>query len=40
MLNVRQDNRAAIRVYGKLGFVVHGEFVEGFAQPMAPGPGA
>ena len=33
VLNVRQDNRAAIRTYEKLGFVVHGEFIEGFAEP-------
>jgi GNAT superfamily N-acetyltransferase len=36
VLNVRQDNRAAIRVYERLGFVVHGAFDEGFARP-APG---
>lgn len=35
VLNVRQDNAAAIRVYERLGFVVHGEFVEGFAEPRA-----
>ena len=33
VLNVRQDNATAIRVYEKLGFVVHGEFLEGFARP-------
>jgi len=33
VLNVRQDNTTAIRVYEKLGFVVHGEFLEGFARP-------
>ena len=34
VLNVRQDNRTAIRVYERLGFVVHGEFLEGFARPV------
>jgi len=33
VLNVRQDNATAIRVYEKLGFVVHGEFLEGFGKP-------
>jgi len=35
VLNVRQDNATAIRVYEKLGFVVHGEFLEGFGKPKA-----
>ena len=35
VLNVRQDNAIAIRVYEKLGFVVHGEFLEGFGRPRA-----
>jgi ribosomal protein S18 acetylase RimI-like enzyme len=34
VLNVRQDNRTAIRVYERLGFVVHGPFDEGFARPV------
>ena len=34
VLNVRQDNTAAIKVYERLGFVVHGEFWEGFATPV------
>jgi ribosomal protein S18 acetylase RimI-like enzyme len=33
VLNVRQDNQTAIRVYERLGFVVHGPFDEGFARP-------
>ena len=37
VLNVRQDNTVAIRVYEKLGFVVHGEFLEGFATPRRAG---
>ena len=36
VLNVNQNNAAAIRTYEKLGFVVHGKFVEGFAQPARP----
>jgi ribosomal protein S18 acetylase RimI-like enzyme len=35
VLNVRQDNTTAIRVYERLGFVMHGEFLEGFARPRA-----
>lgn len=37
VLNVRQDNQTAIRVYETLGFVVHGEFLEGFARPRQEG---
>lgn len=33
VLNVWQGNQAAMRVYERLGFVVHGAFDEGFARP-------
>jgi ribosomal protein S18 acetylase RimI-like enzyme len=33
VLNVNQKNAVAIHTYKKLGFVIHGEFVEGFARP-------
>jgi len=36
VLNVNQANGAAIRTYEKLGFIVHGKFVEGFARPARP----
>lgn len=36
VLNVRQDNTAAIAVYERLGYVIHGTFIEGPAVRRAP----